>query len=215
MGVQKGSDLPKEPCGVWDFVDHPEGEDKINWVCYTKIVGSATASLDEGSNTSSRGTFPENIQHLLLEIDSNNPAMAADETSHADGKEPHATADVQHSHPWMNICPEHFLWVMEEPPQEIVEQVSVSPGTDMVFQNKAPAVRMLFAKPSSRDFVIQSSRWKSRHLSLVRIKSELYGHTLLKASWYLTIPLQLASAPSCNSLAMKTSGGTSYSDLIP
>jgi hypothetical protein len=27
---------------------------------------------------------------------------------------------------------------MEEPPQEIVEQVSVSPGADMVFQDKAP-----------------------------------------------------------------------------
>jgi hypothetical protein len=98
VGVQKGSDLPKEPCGVWDFVDHPEGEDKINWVCYAKIVGSAVVSLDARSHTSSRGTFPENIQHLLLEIDSNNPAMAADETSHADGKEPHATADVEHSH---------------------------------------------------------------------------------------------------------------------
>lgn len=138
MGVKDSSDLAKEPCGVWDFVDHPEGEGEFNRACYAKIVGSAAVSLDEGSNASSRGTFPENIQHLLLEIDSNNPAMAADETSHADGKEPHATANVEHSHPWTNICLEYLLWVMEEPPQEIVEQVGVSPRTDMVFQDKAP-----------------------------------------------------------------------------
>jgi len=115
MGVKDSADLPKKPCGVWGFVDHPEGEDEINRVCYAKIFGSAAVGLDARSHTSSRGTFPENIQHLLLEIDSNNPAMAADETSHADGKEPHATADVQHRHPWMNICPEYLLWVMKEP----------------------------------------------------------------------------------------------------
>ncbi len=98
MRVKDSSDLPKEPCGVWDFVDHPEGENEINRVCYAKIVRGTVVSSDARSNTSSRGTFPENIQHFLLEIDSNNPAIAADETSHADGKEPHATADVQHSH---------------------------------------------------------------------------------------------------------------------
>jgi hypothetical protein len=103
--------------------------------------------LDARSHTGSRGTFPENLQHLLLEVDSNNSAMAADETSHADGKEPHATANVQHSHSWMNIGPEYLFWVMEEPPQEIVEQVGVSPRTDMGFQDKALAVRMLFANP--------------------------------------------------------------------
>lgn len=155
VGVQKGSDLPKESRRVWDFVDHPEGENEINRACYAKIVGSTVVSLDARSHTSSRGTFPENIQHLLLEIDSNNSAMAPYETSHADGKEPHATANVEYRHPWTNICLEYLLWVMEEPPQEIVEQVGVSPRTDMVFQDKAPAVRMLFAEPSSRDLVIQ------------------------------------------------------------
>lgn len=130
-------------------MDHPEGEDEINRACYAKIVGSTVVSLDAGSHTSSLGAFPENLQHLLLEIDSNNSAMATNKTSHADGKEPHATANVQHSHPWMNIGPEYLLWVMEEPPQDIVEQIGVSPGTDMVFQDKAPAVRMLFAEPFS------------------------------------------------------------------
>jgi hypothetical protein len=176
MGVKDSSDLAKEPCGVWDFVDHPEGEGEFNRACYAKIVGSAAVSLDEGSNTSSRGTFPENIQHLLLEIDSNNPAMAADETSHADGKEPHATANVEHSHPWTNICLEYLLWVMEEPPQEIVEQVGVSPRTDMVFQDKAPAVRMLFAEPFSKNRIIQPSGWKSQHLGSVRLRGELYAY---------------------------------------
>jgi hypothetical protein len=165
VGVQKGSDLPKESRRVWDFVDHPESENEINRACYAKIVGSTVVGLDARSHTSSRGTFPENIQHLLLEIDSNNSAMAPYETSHADGKEPHATANVEYSHPWTNICLEYLLWVMEEPPQEIVEQVGVSPRTDMVFQDKAPAVRMLFAEPSSRDLVIQLVGRKKAALS--------------------------------------------------
>jgi hypothetical protein len=148
VGVQKGSDLPKEARRVWDFVDHPEGENEINRACYAKIVGSTLVSLDARSHTSSRSTFPENIQHLLLEIDSNNSAMAPYETSHADGKEPHATANVEYSHSRTNICLEYLLWVMEEPPQEIVEHVGVSPRTDMVFQDKAPRVRILFAAPS-------------------------------------------------------------------
>jgi hypothetical protein len=138
LGVQKGPDLSNESRGVWDFVDHPEGEDEINRACYAKIVGSTVVSLDARPHTSSGGTFPENIQHLLLEIDSNNSAMAPYETGHADGKEPHATANVEYRHPWTNICLEYLPWVMEEPPQEIVEQVGVSPRTDMVFQDKAP-----------------------------------------------------------------------------
>ena len=138
VGIQEGSDLLKEFRGVWDFVDHPEGENEINWACYAKIVGSTVVSLDSRSHASSRGTFPEDIQHLLLEIDSNNSAKAPYETSHADGKEPHTTANVEYRHPWTNICLEYLLWIMDKPPQDIVEQVSVSPRTDMVFQDKAP-----------------------------------------------------------------------------
>jgi len=148
VGVQKGSDLPKEPRGVWDFVDHPEGENEINWACYAKIVGSTVVGLDARSQTSSCGTFPKDIQHLLLEVDSNNSAMVSYETSHGDGKEAHATANVEYRHPWTNICLQYLLWIMEEPPQEIVEQVGVSPRTDVVFQDKAPRVRILFAVPS-------------------------------------------------------------------
>lgn len=136
--LQKGFDLLKEFGGIWHFVNHPESEGEIDRACHAKIVWGTGLGLDARFHTRSRSAFPENGQHLMLEIDSNDPAMAADETSHADGKEPHAAADVKYGHCRSNICLEYLVRVMEDAPQDVVEQVGVSPGTHVAFQDEAP-----------------------------------------------------------------------------
>ena len=72
------------------------------------------------------------VEHLLLQVNGNHLPALPDKLCHSNGEIAHAAADIHNGHAGFNIITEHGRRVMEEPPQWVIECVSVPPWADVM-----------------------------------------------------------------------------------
>ena len=77
-------------------------------------------------------TLLQNVQHLLLEVNSNNTTFVSDELGQGNEKEPRATAHVHDFHAPTHIWPEDHFRPVKEAPKGDIEQVDYPPRGDMI-----------------------------------------------------------------------------------
>jgi hypothetical protein len=73
---------------------HPEGEDEIDSSPNSKVVGFTSMNADSVANPRFFGPLPQSIQHLLLDISSNDNPPPSHELGETDGKKAHTAADI-------------------------------------------------------------------------------------------------------------------------
>ena len=62
-------------------------------------------------------TSPQHVEHLLLEIGGDDPALAPHQLRHGDGEHPHTAAHVHGGHSRPDVWPEDLLRVVEKAAQ--------------------------------------------------------------------------------------------------
>jgi hypothetical protein len=95
------------------------------------------------SHTGPDRPFSKDLQHLLLKISGDYHPLFAHQAGQGNGKETHATPDVEYGHARTDIIPENPPGVMHPAAERIVNQITQAPGTDMGGQGEAPLIQML------------------------------------------------------------------------
>jgi hypothetical protein len=163
--LQKEENFPEEAGCIRDFVGHPEGENKISRRFNPHALLAAAVKNDPISYPCTSGPSTHDIQHLLLEIDSDDLPSMTGKLCQTYRKVTHSAADIDDSHPGLYIRVKQTLRIMKETAQGIVKAVAQPPWTNHIVysllcvpsQNGGFAVRLQPHQAAVLGFLISVS----------------------------------------------------------
>jgi hypothetical protein len=109
-------------------MDHHEGQGEVNLGIDAEAILFALDSLDAVSHARLFCPSPQYLQHLLLKIDGDHPALVTNQLRHRDREKPHPAANVHHGHPRLDVGADDLIRVVEKAANRIVYEVAAPPG---------------------------------------------------------------------------------------
>lgn len=119
-------------------MEHPEGQNEVGGAGDPQSVRQALPELDSAVETFAFGPPSRPLEHLVLDIHGNDPAVWADEPGQCYGEEAETAADVDHRVSRAYQVAEDADGIVDEPTQGIVERVSEPPWTRVRSEKQDP-----------------------------------------------------------------------------
>ena len=112
-------------------MDHHECQGEIGLGIEAKAIPFALVKSNTICDTGHRGSLPQHVQHLLLEIDGDDLAAVPHDLRHRNRAEAHATANIHHGHARPDVWADDLFRVVEKSADRIVYEVAAPPGANV------------------------------------------------------------------------------------
>jgi hypothetical protein len=131
LGLKAVVDLTEQAMLIRDFMDHHESQGEVGLDVNVQAIRLAPTRGDAVGHPRLFCSLPQHVEHLLLEIDGDHPALVADHPCHRDGEPAHPAANIENGHSRPDVSSDDLVWIVEQVAQRIVDEISSPPGADV------------------------------------------------------------------------------------
>jgi len=126
-------------------MDHHECQGEVGLGIDTEPILLALMKSDSICDTGHRCSLPQDVQHLLFEIDGDDLAAVPQDLRHRNRAEAHAAAHVHCGHPRPDAGTNHLFRVVEKSADRVINEIAAPPGAN-VRHDQSPEVHSILVQ---------------------------------------------------------------------